>query len=136
MSKEQEKHDSIVEKLKDIIVAKGYDEKDIFTNVNYKNQKQGEIDLYVGTDKYILLFEVKVNKKEDTYRKALDQLARAKKHYFLDNPDVFCFVVHDCNKDCEHPTDLDAEHKYGSLIIERVLRERNNEENIEQNNTE
>lgn len=90
-------HDSLVDLINDEMLSRGY--TNIHRNVNYKQKRSGEIDLYVQHNKYIYLFEMKSNYSIKSYNKAIDQLHRAEKYYFRNNGKkryrVFKFFVYD-----------------------------------------
>jgi hypothetical protein len=82
------RHDSLVSLVRDRLV--GYDY--VGDHFEYKSKKCGEVDLYAIKNNKVLIFEMKCNYQNR--KKAIDQLARARKYCFNDFDRAYLFFVY------------------------------------------
>lgn len=83
------KHDSIVNRLEDIVNRRLPD----FKTYQLTSYPGGEIDLYAKKGDYVLLFEIKCNDSYKNYNHAVEQMQRAKRLFFGYRPRVFMFYA-------------------------------------------
>jgi Holliday junction resolvase len=87
------KHDTLCKIVSYHLKSKGWN---AITNIEYKAQRCGEIDVLAYKDNYALDIEVKCNLRTKNKRKAIDQLDRAYRFCpYLEGKRVFTLIAYE-----------------------------------------